>query len=245
MRSRELALERYDTDKEASGYLEQYDQIFDSLVGERLILLELGVDKGGSLKLWSEYFPYATIVGIDRELPGDLHGTERIHLFEGRQEDPAFLSRVSNETAPNGFDIIIDDASHIGELTKVAFWHLFDNHLKPGGLYVIEDWNTGYWDEWPDGRSMDLEAQLKTTPGKAFLLKVMRRFHIKWPMKCHSYGMVGFVKQLVDEQAADNVTRKWRQGGATRHSRFDSMIIFPALVFIKKTESDKGPESAA
>jgi hypothetical protein len=50
---------------------------------------------------------------------------------------------IADNVAPEGFDIIIDDASHIGELTKTAFWHLFDNHLKPNGLYAIEDWGTG------------------------------------------------------------------------------------------------------
>ena len=59
----------------------------------------------------------------------------------------------ARKTAPEGFDIIIDDASHFGDLTKIAFWHLLDNHLKPSGLYVIEDWGTGYWSDWPGGKS--------------------------------------------------------------------------------------------
>ena len=49
--------------------------------------------------------------------------------------------------------IIIDDCSHIGEFTALSFWHLFDRHLKPGGLYVIEDWGTGYMRGTPDGKA--------------------------------------------------------------------------------------------
>jgi hypothetical protein len=64
-------------------------------------------------------------------------------MFQGSQDDTAFLSDVARRTAPSGFDLIIDDASHIGMLTKVAFWHLFDNHLKSSGLYAIEDWALG------------------------------------------------------------------------------------------------------
>jgi glucose/arabinose dehydrogenase len=60
---------------------------------------------------------------------------------------------VARKTAPEGFDIIIDDASHFVDLTKIAFWHLFDNQLKPSGLYVIEDWGTGYWSDWTDGKT--------------------------------------------------------------------------------------------
>jgi spermidine synthase len=67
---------------------------------------------------------------------------------------------VARKTAPEGFDIIIDDASHFGDLTKIAFWHLFDNHLKPSGLYVIEDWGTGYWSDWTDGKAYRPRSEL-------------------------------------------------------------------------------------
>ena len=49
--------------------------------------------------------------------------------------------------------MIINDASHIGQLTRTAFWHLFDNHLKGGGLYTIEDWGIGYLDDFADGEN--------------------------------------------------------------------------------------------
>ena len=86
------------------------------------------------------------------------------------------MSRVANETAPDGFDIIIDDASHIGEFTKRSFWYLFDHHLKPGGLYVIEDWLTGYVDNWPDGKKLKHKMSIfqgcdQIAPHLRFLLK--------------------------------------------------------------------------
>lgn len=133
MRSLQLPLEQYDTDKVANRYLQRYDLIFEPWIEKKIILLELGIHKGGSLLLWRDYFPLGTIVGIDINLSKGFQPPNRIHVFEGSQTDPPFLSRVANEIAPEGFDIIIDDASHIGELTKIAFWHLFDNHLKPGG----------------------------------------------------------------------------------------------------------------
>lgn len=132
--------------------------MFAPWVEKRINLLEIGVDKGGSLRLWQDYFPHGNIVGIDWEPPKDFVPGERIQIFKGSQDDEQFLSRVANQAAPDGFDIIIDDASHVGELTKRTFWHLFDNHLKPGGLYVIEDWGTGYWDDWPDGKAINREA---------------------------------------------------------------------------------------
>jgi hypothetical protein len=56
---------------------------------------------------------------------------------------------VATRVAPEGFDVIIDDASHIGELTKTTFWYLFDHHLKPGELYALEKWGTRYCDDFP------------------------------------------------------------------------------------------------
>ena len=67
--------------------------------------------RGGSLKLWRDYFPHGIVVGIDRKLPQDFQLGERIQIFEGSQADEGFLSKVANATAPDGFDIIIDDAS--------------------------------------------------------------------------------------------------------------------------------------
>ena len=222
MRSSELDLGKYDTDKIANHYLAWYDPILEPFLKKKIDLLELGIYKGGSLLLWRDYFLNSNIVGIDIKIPEDFQGTERIHVYKGSQTDLQFLSSVANETAPEGFDIIIDDASHIGVLTKIAFWHLFDKHLKPGGLYVIEDWGTGYWDDFPDGKSFDLDVYSR----KILLPKS------SWP--CHSYGMVGLVKQLIDEQGASDVTRKGYQGKPERASKFGNMVFTPSIVFIKK-----------
>jgi hypothetical protein len=237
MRSRQLSLSRYDSDKIASGYLERYDQILQPWINKKIVLLELGIYKGGSLLLWRDYFPLGTIVGIDIKLPRDFNHGERIHVFEGSQADPQFLSRVASEIAPGGFDIIIDDASHIGELTKIAFWHLFNNHLKPKGLYVIEDWGTGYWDDWPDGKSLDLGAYFEPGAARSHLWqKITKKFRLKTPMRCHSYGMVGLIKQLIDEQGAQDVTKGRFKGKPERRSKFDNIIIAPSIAFIKKSD---------
>jgi cephalosporin hydroxylase len=149
MRSNDLLLNKYDSDK--IEYLKYYDPIFEPWLEKRVDILELGIFKGGSLLLWKDYFPKGNIVGVDINLPTNFPPIDRIRIFKGYQDDPAFLTSVANQTAPYGYDFIIDDASHIGELSKKSFWYLFDNHLKPGGIYAIEDWGTGYWNEWPDG----------------------------------------------------------------------------------------------
>lgn len=241
MRSKELPLEKYDSDKVANCRMDKYDRILESWIHKPIVLLELGIYKGGSLLLWNDYFPSGTIVGVDVVLPKEFKATDRIKIFEGSQTDPQFLSRMANEVAPSGFDIIIDDASHLGEWTRIAFWHLFDNHLKPGGLYVIEDWGTGYWDDWADGKSLDLQTynqppQRKPEPWWRKLIGKKNEKE-KLPFPCHSYGMVGFVKQLIDEQGAGDATIEKLTGKSKRNSKFKEMFIAPGLVFVKKNDT--------
>ncbi len=245
MRSKELNLEQYNSDKIASHYLDHYDPIFQTWLDKNITLLEVGVRHGGSVLLWKDYFPKAQIIGIDIELPKGFKQTERISLFEGNQADTKFLSDVAKQTAPEGFDIIIDDASHLGEVTKTTFWHLFTNHLKPNGLYVIEDWGTGYWEDWPDGKRLDLQQYAKTgiqpTQFWMYWTRLAMKLHLytplKSPMKNHSSGMVGFIKQLIDEQGAGDVTRGKVTGMQQRASKFQQMIVTPSIVFIKKSGS--------
>ena len=231
MRSTQLPLEQYNSDKITNHYLEQYDPVLEPWLEKEIVLLELGVYQGGSLLLWRDYFPRGTIAGIDIHLTPQFQPPERVHVYQGSQADPKFLSRIAREIAPDGFDIIIDDASHVGELTKIAFWHLFDHHLKPHGLYVIEDWGTGYWDDWPDGKSLNPKSYLGSGPLAA---KIAGKLHRKTPMPCHSFGMVGFVKQLVDEQGACDVTRQKASAKPGRKSKFESLTITPSIVFVRK-----------
>jgi hypothetical protein len=130
-------LSAYDTDKIQHHYLELYDPILSCWTDKDIKLLEIGIHKGGSLKLWRDYFPHGRIIGIDLKLPRGFVPGERIQVFEGSQADTRFLSEVAVKTAPEGFDIIIDDASHIGKIKRTTFQNLFYHHLKPEELNAI------------------------------------------------------------------------------------------------------------
>ena len=80
MRSLELSLDKYDSDKITNRYLEKYDPIFEPYVQKKLAFLELGISKGGSLLLWRDYFPFGTIAGIDIKLPDGFDHGERKSL---------------------------------------------------------------------------------------------------------------------------------------------------------------------
>lgn len=128
----------YGSDPDAD-MLEHYARHFGALVDREVRLLEIGIGNGGSLRFWADYFPLGRVVGLDVEPldVGDAAG--RIFVYRGVQQDVDLLDRIAFECAPGGFDIVIDDASHIGAFTRVSFWRLFTKHVKAGGIFVIED----------------------------------------------------------------------------------------------------------
>jgi hypothetical protein len=236
MRRHELNLDDYDTDKVLHGYLETYDPVLAPYVDQDVKLLELGVHRGGSLHLWRDYFARGEVTGVDIDLPEGFEPGERVEVFQGDQGDTAFLTGVARRVAPGGFDVIIDDASHLGEVTKRSFWHLFDHHLKPGGLYVIEDWGTGYWSDWPDGGPTSPNGSARARLLRWASAHLDERSGARFPS--HDYGMVGFIKQLVDEQGAADMTRRQLVGTSTRISRFKTLTVAPSIVFVTKADGD-------
>jgi hypothetical protein len=64
----------------------------------------------------------------------------------------AIMSRLNliRQRFPFGFDLVMDDTSHVGALSHITFHAVFP-HFKGGGIYIVEDWGSGYWDDWPDG----------------------------------------------------------------------------------------------
>jgi Methyltransferase domain len=112
--------------------------------------LEVGVAGGASLELWQALFPAGLVVGVDHN-PNAIwpDGTVRV---VASQDDPALPAELAAH-APYGFDLVVDDASHDGRLTRRTFellWPL----VAPGRWYVIEDWQVGFdgigWDVFDD-----------------------------------------------------------------------------------------------
>ena len=120
---------------------EQYLAIYESELGPHLerkapvVLLEIGVENGGSLEIWHKLLPpHSRVVGIDiNERCRELQLTEGIELHIGDATQKAFINRALGETC---FDIIIDDGSHRSSDIIATFEILF-GRLKPGGTYFV------------------------------------------------------------------------------------------------------------
>lgn len=136
----EIALEhRTDKGSDRHDFCRVYEQLFEPLRDQAVVIVELGVASGCSLRMWAEYFthPDTVIVGIDR-YQGALNSPPRVTQYVADQtEIPAELSP----------DIVIDDASHLSSKTIGSFQAWFPL-LKPGGIYAVEDVHTSYDPAW-------------------------------------------------------------------------------------------------
>jgi|SRR5215213_6682272 len=142
------------------GIIEQYASFFQkrwpSGTGEQVKnIVELGIWDGGSLVLWNEYFRPKKYVALDYSNRGDSEYFKlykKTRKLEGSiqtywgvdQANSKRVQEIMRQEFDEPIDLIIDDASHQYLGTKASFETLFPL-LRPGGLYIIEDWAWGCW----------------------------------------------------------------------------------------------------
>jgi predicted O-methyltransferase YrrM len=130
--------------------VERYAALIDELAPQHVF--ELGVYQGGSTLFFAELARPRRVVGIDRrplqEVRKRLDGyvarrglSEVVRTFgEVDQADRQRLAQIVDEEFDGAaLDLVVDDCSHRYEPTRASFNELFPR-LRPGGVYVIEDW---------------------------------------------------------------------------------------------------------
>jgi predicted O-methyltransferase YrrM len=114
-------------------------------------IVEIGVLHGGSVALLSLLTDPSGLVALElstKPLPRlerfiEARGlTDRVkpHFGVDQGDRDAVAAIVERELGPEPLDLVIDDASHEYQPTKASFEYLYPR-LRPGGLYLIEDWN--------------------------------------------------------------------------------------------------------
>ncbi len=139
-------------------YCKIYSQFFHPIWDKPLTIFVAGVggysyeDRGGGdLFGFAEYFPNANIYAIDL-YKKKLKQHPRIHIYQCSQDDESKLEELFRYIPQP--DIIRDDASHSAPLTIKTFEILFPK-LKDGGIYVIEDAHTAYYENEEYGGCAD------------------------------------------------------------------------------------------
>ncbi len=134
-----------------SLYIKVYDEIFSRYRADAVRLLEIGIQNGGSLAMWAQYFAAATaLVGCDiNPACAELHYDDpRVHVVVGDANSDHTAARIDAISA--GFDLVIDDGSHRSSDIIQSFARYFPK-LGEDGLFVAEDLHCSYWAEYEGG----------------------------------------------------------------------------------------------
>lgn len=117
-----------------------YQYVYDDLLSHYdryapIDILESGIERGGSLSAWKEYFPNARVTGVD---------IVDSRLEEFKRGDVDFVIGDIKTYEPNRkFDLIIEDGNHSNLDLMWCATNLV-KHLKDFGVLCIEDVQEGF-----------------------------------------------------------------------------------------------------
>lgn len=154
---------KYGTDKwNWHTYTPHYYEMFKDRRYDVQKVLEIGIgdssmknpsgepyQPGASMRMWSDFFPYASIYALDNNR-SVLINEGPFHSFWCDQGNEQSMRDVLPQLG-TGFDLIVDDGSHVPE-HQVGTAKILVPLLAPHGIYIIEDvWPYPSQVGWCDG----------------------------------------------------------------------------------------------
>lgn len=150
------------TDKNTiHSYLPLYQKLLISKKETAKNVLEIGIYKGGSIKLWSDFFINANVYGLDiihiDNVWEGIKNNDKIVLHTSRNayDDNFFITHFLNKNVK--FDFMLDDGPHSLESMK-KFIKLYSQIMMDDGILIIEDVQS--WD-WIDILKNEVPENLK------------------------------------------------------------------------------------
>lgn len=138
------------------NYTPAYYRMFAGRENKVVNVLEIGVNAGSSLRMWEDHFPNASIVGLDIDARC-LFDEGRIRCYAADQNNKKSLLDALRFDGSIGYDLIVDDGSHIIEHQVTSAKALLP-FVYVGGYYVIEDIG-------PDCQPKIITDQIETPDG--------------------------------------------------------------------------------
>jgi hypothetical protein len=161
---------------------DSYEKLMKDFRDQPIRLLEIGVFRGESLAVWSEYFhhPDTVIFGIDGNINAYFLSKERLRSKGAWSNANKVVVKLGDATDRESmeklmkneekFDFIIDDGCHATDCILKTM-DIFMPYLKPTGTYVIEDnfevihkikplWQDGLGYQVLDGRTVHVKPPL-------------------------------------------------------------------------------------
>lgn len=127
-----------------------YTFIYERLIQDflhlpKISILEIGLNRDGqddipSLRGWQSYLgDKAVLYGVDISSRFNHHHKPEagVHIIVADQSNPKELILCGTANA-RGYDIIIDDGSHMSSHQQISLSTLWQ-FLRPGGVYIVED----------------------------------------------------------------------------------------------------------
>jgi cephalosporin hydroxylase len=129
--------------------VERYIEVAEQL--RPVVIVEFGIRRGGSTALLDALCTPDKLIAVEistnhaaalQEYIDEHALSDIVRPYYGvDQADRArLLGIVAEEIGRRPIDLVVDDASHLYPETLASFEALFPR-LRPGALYVIEDWN--------------------------------------------------------------------------------------------------------
>lgn len=139
----EQLFDKHQCDKSSKHrYHEIYESYFAPVRQEPIKILEIGVYKAASTKALLEYFPNATIHGVDvfdRVSLSDIDITDdRVTFFKSDSTSEDLVPTIRKAFKNIKYDFIIDDAMHTPLHNRLTLENT-QRLLKSKGVYFIED----------------------------------------------------------------------------------------------------------
>lgn len=120
-------------------------------------VLELGVYQGGSFVFLDKLLKPDAISAVELH-PMRIPALDRYVAankarckvyYDTSQADAEALEMIVGKDFGGELDLVVDDTSHFYDLTKASFKVLFPK-LRPGGIYIIEDWMWSFEPSYQD-----------------------------------------------------------------------------------------------
>jgi len=137
------------TDKNTDhSYLPLYQNLLISKKETAKNILEVGIQRGGSIKLWSDFFTNATVFGLDimdyANLWEEITNTEKIILYTSTDAYNEHFFNTHFLQKNIKCDMMLDDGPHTLDSMK-QFIKLYSQIMTNDGILIIEDVQSWDW----------------------------------------------------------------------------------------------------
>lgn len=150
------------TDKNTvHSYLPLYQKLLINKKETANNILEIGIEHGGSIKLWNDFFINANIYGLDminiNNVWTEIKNNDKIILYTSidAYDTTFFTTHFLDKNIK--FDLVLDDGPHSLESMK-RFIQLYSQIIKDDGILIIEDIQSI---EWIDILKNEVPSHLK------------------------------------------------------------------------------------